>query len=227
MLGHTCDEIQDLWYMSDNTDRYKCSELESAYGCDCSNCACTYDETTSTTVPTTTPGCQSSCVGGVDCDSVLSYYFNVLDTVLSCDVLENDISGCDCTGCECVDNTPPTTTAASCTDSCGGFNCDDWDSFLGGGDFSCAVMESTYGCDCSGCDCVGGHGECLAATFDGVDLCQIGSTEMTCDEWANYDFGGESLTCQYLEFYFGCDCSSCQCATEPNCGADGVGTVRE
>lgn len=111
-----------------------------------------------------------------------------------------------------------TTPAPSdCPQTCMGFDCDAWDEFLGGGDFSCSVMETEYDCDCSGCDCVGGHGECLAATFDGIDLCTIGSQSMTCDEWQEYDFGGNTLTCQYLEFFFGCDCTGCKCQGEPDC----------
>jgi hypothetical protein len=57
--------------------------------------------------------------------------------------------------------------------------------------------------------------------------CQIGSQELSCDDWQTASLGGDSLTCQYLEFYFGCDCTNCKCEGEPDCGDDDLGTNRD
>lgn len=53
----------------------------------------------------------------------------------------------------------------------------------------------SYGCDCSGCDCVGDQ-PCPPTCF-----------EATCDDWAT-DYG---TTCSYLEDTYTCDCEGCNC----------------
>ena len=40
----------------------------------------------------------------------------------------------------------------ACAETCFGASCDRWD---GGAWGTCADLEATYGCDCSGCDCDG------------------------------------------------------------------------
>jgi hypothetical protein len=165
-------------------------------------------------------------VGTVNCDELSLFFQEEVGVITTCNMLWEEFD-CDCSGCECSAFEPPSPAPEQCANNCAGSSCDDWDSFLGGGVFSCSNMETLYGCDCTGCECVGGHGECLAATFDDVSLCEIGGEARTCDEWQTYEKGGASLTCQYLEFYFSCDCTGCQCAGEPLCGVDGIGTVRQ
>ena len=54
----------------------------------------------------------------------------------------------------------------------------------------------SYGCDCTGCDCVA-DGPCPPTCF-----------EATCDEWIeNYP----TTQCTYLEDTYGCDCDECGC----------------
>ena len=212
--------MQDLWISSDN-HRYTCGELESAYECDCSNCLCAADSTTTSSTATDAPGCQVPCVGDIDCDELSQFYYDDLSTVVTCDDLTTDL-GCDCTGCAC--SITPVDPPTGCMSTCGGFTCDDWDTYLGS-DFSCDTMTNVYGCDCSDCECTSKHDECLITNNDFGTLCKIGEERRSCDEWQTDPLGGPTLTCQYLEFYFGCDCTNCQCAGEPECGVDGKGTV--
>ena len=77
--------------------------------------------------------------------------------------------------------------------TCYGYDCDYW---LGTNDeYTCAIMESTYGCDCTGCVC-------------GDDSCVANCDGLTCDEWYEVD---PAYSCAYLESTSGCDCSGCQC----------------
>jgi len=58
----------------------------------------------------------------------------------------------------------PDHAAPSCKATCFGATCDHWDGSIWG---SCAVLESMWHCDCSGCACDGcPQGDCDAPKFD-------------------------------------------------------------
>lgn len=200
-----------MWTNSDDGNRYQCTELEDAYGCDCSDCDCDYDFVSTPEVTTTQSGCTGDCLGGIDCDELSEYYFEEFGQVYSCSDIEELVTGCDCSGCHCPTIVTTSTPSPQCSSDCLGFSCTDWNDSVFGGIFSCSIMENTYGCDCSFCECEEIHGECLEAN----NLCEIGGLEKTCDEWD--ELGGDTLTCQYLEFYFACDCTNCRCAGDAVC----------
>ena len=77
-----------------------------------------------------------------------------------------------------------------CLPTCYGSTCDAFGVMHG---FSCAALETTYGCDCSGCSCP--LDSACAPTCNGY----------TCDEASEAGY-----YCSELENY-GCDCSGCSC----------------
>jgi hypothetical protein len=197
MEGLSCDD----WVETEMSDRffYTCQNLEDNYGCDCSGCKC--QSTSTTTTPDDDCATTTSCLE-MDCQTVsemsgLSYY-----------ALEEHY-GCDCAGCPGCD-----------PEGCDGYSCEDWQAVFSGNDnfVICDALESQLGCDCSGCDCA-----TTTTTTTTTITCQT-----TCDQLDNYFNTGNSLTCDdvraledtmscaYLETFFGCDCSGCLCEQVPD-----------
>ena len=80
-------------------------------------------------------------------------------------------------------------TDGACPTTCAGFSCDYWTAN------TCAELEGSIGCDCSGCACANDV-DCPATCFG-----------QTCDDWLAYD----STTCAASESQYGCVCSGCNC----------------
>ena len=122
--------------------------------------------------------------------------------------------------------------AKECPATCKGKKktCDDWAS-----EASCAELETTWGCDCSGCACAADPSDDAAWTKDdewatkddekwedkddewatkeddpdarGAGDCPATCYDATCDAWAS------KSTCAELEA-LGCDCAGCACDGE-------------
>ena len=73
-------------------------------------------------------------------------------------------------------------SAQSCANTCFQGSCDYWDGGVWG---TCAVLESTYSCDCSGCECDGcPQGTCgVDQPFDPATCLNAGDAR--CDPGAN------------------------------------------
>ena len=81
-----------------------------------------------------------------------------------------------------------------CPSTCYNADCEYWVETDGD---TCEILESQYGCDCSGCDCPG-------------EACPSTCYDYDCEYWVEKD--GD--TCADLESTYGCDCSGCSNAWE-------------
>ena len=104
-----------------------------------------------TTAPTPMrDSCPESCYSQT-CDYWVGYGYD-------CNTLET-YYGCDCFDCDCPTEAPiPAPTASptltpvptiECDATCFGYPCDFWTEY----GYTCATLEDTYGCGCSGCEC--------------------------------------------------------------------------
>ena len=95
-----------------------------------------------------------------------------------------------------------------CPSTCYGYDCDYW--LSANSEYTCAIMESTFDCDCGGCACGrsssggGGAGGCPATCFG-----------EHCDYWESNSV--DPYTCTESEAD-GCDCRGCACTSSG--GAD-------
>jgi len=84
-----------------------------------------------------------------------------------------------------------------CQKSCQGFSCDYWAKEE---DYTCAVLQKDYGCNCNDCECPKDKEICAA------DKCKIKNVEKSCDEFVKL---GHS--CETLKKEYGCTCNLCEC----------------
>jgi hypothetical protein len=219
---YNCDDIINLYALSDDTERFTCEDLESLYGLDCSGCHCAY--TTEATTTTTTNLCYSdsaSCLGmlyPMSCDALISVSEEtIVDdptfATLTCASLES--LGCDCTGCACEGPNRCTSGKSSNGDilCMGGQTCDYWINHLPG--MTCDILQDEYGCNCDYCDC-----QNTVTTPEPAPECKceqsyiMDGANVTCDSMSNSIDGG--LCCGVMEYAFQMDCTGC-CCDAPTC----------
>merc|ERR1712187_298726 len=81
-----------------------------------------------------------------------------------------------------------------CQKNCQGYSCDYWSTEE---NYSCALLEKDYGCNCNGCICKVDTEACAN------DKCQGKS----CDDWVQLG----RWPCSYLKKQYSCGCKLCQC----------------
>ena len=183
-FGNTCE----YWI----TGGYSCTVMETTHGCDCTSCECGADVDDGVL-------CASSCYGGT-CD----YWSNN-----TCSAMES--YGCDCSGCTCAnDGDAAADDSGACPSSCFGASCDYWLSV--NPSYTCPLMETTYSCDCTACDCAappsGTPTLSSSPTFSPnptptPQTCLSTCYGRSCDGW--------DTTCSQLEGDYDCDCTGCAC----------------
>lgn len=150
-----------------------CYALENDYSCDCSGC----DECANQVFSE----CDSAgCTIGDEthsCDTWGSYHVGYVSVCVT-----HACEGCYLSCCR--------------SQRCASM------AFLYNNRYDCVNLESTYSCDCTGCECSTDEIDCPSTCYG-----------LTCDDWVNI-----GQDCEGLETYDECDCTGCQCVAESGTG---------
>lgn len=193
-----CMEFEscDFWVSQTMSGRnfYTCENLEDNYGCDCSGCECVEPDTTTPEPKSCSE--TTSCLD-LDCETVATisgFAYHELESLYGCDCED---CGCDSRGCQ------------------QGYSCDEWQDLLDT-HVSCDTLESDFGCECKGCECKDSTIPTTTIDPGCVQPCdQLGDyfgAPATCDDVFALE---NSASCAYLEGFFGCDCTGCECGDVP------------
>ena len=149
-FGYTCE-----YWMGHG---YSCEVLEVSYGCGCSGCDCeaygVVDDGCVDTEDGATDSFGDSCADYVSYPSWCGGYddgdFSSTSMCCACGGgtdMQSPTSSPTMSVAPSLTASP--TVLHSCYETCFGYTCEYW-IYEG---YSCDTLESTYACDCSGCDC--------------------------------------------------------------------------
>ena len=191
-----------------------CAELESAYGCNCDGCSCDDDDGHNDGCSDTDDGATGpygdGCAAYTDhpawCGNYDEHEFSSNEMCCVCGGGSHGSAApsispaptlfptYEPTQRPSVTNAP--TTVATCEDSCYGQSCDYWSN-------PCEELETSYGCNCSGCACDddNGHNDDCSDTDDGAtDPYGDGCAAYTdyavwCGNYDDSDFSSNEMCC--------------------------------
>lgn len=226
---YSCDDIVNLFGLSDDERRFSCYDLEVLYGLNCDGCFCAEPVDATTTVAPACSNSNAECGFGwvepLSCDELIRHSRETIEANIDDELLQSSLTcagledlGCNCEGCGCERET----VCAGIVDGevlcMGGYSCDFWVQRLPG--VTCETLEDEYGCNCNYCECdptvpsSTPEPECRCEVEYEMDWLNGDLQTVTCDSLSESLSDAGGLCCGVMEYAFQMDCTGCCCETE-------------